>query len=354
MSSTYGLGNLIGAFVPGKAPEHPMLTKAMLKFAADEQEFDAIAESSTFMALKRAASFAAEMGKISLHLAAMRYTASISDLESMALPAAVAELFGYRISKQIDIRVAPVEIFKQEPTNSKDFVKERRGIWILSRRVENSIPIFHLKNALRVPQDLQNPVSKNIPGLQKNLDDIFRCSATLGSFDKSCPIFRLDYDFPEEYETDSVVLGAARWNSDERLLTYAFRALFYFSYPHSSNVLVDTEGNLTLIDHEKIIYRADTSDIKELYESVCGSERVMNACRQISGLSENAIMDALSDIDEKCWQHEKAAFKEPIGASDYFIKRLHAWKRYFKPMVSSYRLVNINPVTEMSRATLQT
>jgi hypothetical protein len=96
---------------------------------------------------------------------------------------------------------------------------------------------------------------------------------------------------------------------------------------------VDTKGDLHCIDFEKIFYREDTSDVTELYDAVKGSARVMDACSQISSLTEKDIADALRDTDcLKYWFSEPAVLMDVEKAIEYFSGRLKAWKEHFKPI----------------------
>jgi hypothetical protein len=113
------------------------------------------------------------------------------------------------------------------------------------------------------------------------------------------------------------------------MVIHAFRAFLYCSYAHSSNVLVDTAGNLHSIDHEKLVYADGTKDIAELFEAVRHSSKVMRACCQISQLTRGDIERSLSGIDERFWHGEPAVFNSRGPALEYLCGRLAAWRRHF-------------------------
>src|SRR6185436_2879986 len=100
-------------------------------------------------------------------------------------------------------------------------------------------------------------------------------------------------DFPEASEDDPIVLDSARWNNPQRLATYAFRAWLHCCFPYASNTLTTTDGEIWTIDHEKILWRKDEDDIRELADLVAPSERVTNICRQMSAITTREVRAAL-------------------------------------------------------------
>jgi hypothetical protein len=259
-----------------------------------------------------------------------------SALVRMALPTAVAELFAYRLAKSTEItNVAPVKVTTREPKDFNDFAKSRNGLWIISKRVPKALPLYFLSRKIstspfckRGRYDLL--IMQTIEDIAEWLRPYF-----IELLDKRCPISREQYaDFPEEAESSREVIEAATWDSPKRLLTYCFSAFLHSSHPHNSNVLVDMEGRLWQKDFEKIVYRDDVADIAELYANVRKSERVLEACRRVSGISEQALTDALSGINSEYWQREDAEFKHHTSAIEYFVNRLRVWKKYFTPVES--------------------
>ncbi|HXG66364.1 MAG TPA: hypothetical protein VNO70_14795, partial [Blastocatellia bacterium] len=192
-----------------------------------------------------------------------------------AMATGVNELFAYRLSKAAGVRVAPVTLrnWDDEPKASDGFIRKVPGGWCVSERIPQAIPIYYLRHLCKAIGMWHSP------SLDTVLHDHWR-----ESFAKPCPVSRAEYaDFPDT--PPDAVLAAATWNSPERVLTHAYRAFLHCSFGHTSNCLVDVEGRLWLIDHEKIIHAPDTSDIETLYAFVRNAPGVMRACRQISNIT---------------------------------------------------------------------
>jgi hypothetical protein len=147
--------------------------------------------------------------------------------------------------------------------------------------------------------------------------------------DKRCPVARASYHtFPRQDEKSEIVLWAASWNSPQRILGHAFRALLRSTFGHSSNTLVTTYGQLVHIDFEKMVYSDGTDDIELLRSHVERSSKVVAACKQVGQLNGRDIHDALAGIPERFWA-EGGVFDNPTDAAAYFCDRLRVWKRCF-------------------------
>lgn len=207
----------------------------------------------------------------------------------LAIPAGVAELFACRLSSIAGIRVAPVTLTPDEPTDfSKFHAKRVPGGWMLSARIEKSIPLFFLKGASQI-----------LPPEDEGMGDAIFRGVFESLFDKRCPLSRESYlDFP--VIPPEVSLKAARWDSEQRMMQHAFRSFLWCSHAHSSNALVDTKGRLYLIDHEKTYYARGTKDIAELHEVVNCSDSALRICRKIGeAITPDAIRCAFEDIDRR-------------------------------------------------------
>lgn len=247
----------------------------------------------------------------------------------LAVAEGVAELFASRIASHCGVRTPQIrlmpddefDLFEQERESADAeyeveddptiFCKEVSGGWCVSQKIAGSLPIFYLPE-----QD----------SLTAEWDVFFYVSDLVS---KRCPVSRDEYpDFPAALESDEEIRAAARWDSDERLLGHAFRAFLNCTYAHTSNCLVDTSTKLWLIDHEKIIFRTDHSDLAELRVLIEHSDRVMQICKRISQLTKEDIEQALLNIPEPFWK-SGVAIEHPVLAYHYFTTRLESWKTMF-------------------------
>jgi hypothetical protein len=236
---------------------------------------------------------------------------------SLSVPQGVADLFAYRLGLKCGVRTARVFLTREEPTDFANYyVRKVPGGWAVSARVSNAIPLYYLKSHAA---DILSPMSPWEGFLHRKF---------LWALDKRCPVGRAAYaDFPEPPSDE--VKEAVRWNSREMLLGHAFRSLLYASYGHVSNILVDVEGNLWLIDFEKMVFRKDFGDIEVLYVIAAESESVMEVCRQLCTLTADDIKESLTDIPDDFWCGG-ATFSDEESAAAYFIDRLGAWKQHFE------------------------
>jgi hypothetical protein len=258
------------------------------------------------------------------------------------LPSGVSELFCYRLSKHIKgLRVPEIQLHESEPkrpTFLKDelIVKLVSGGFASSRIVPRSLPIYFLavKNDSLIPPNIAELEMKarqwvyndfGVPPEPRALRD----AAIKKLLNKTCPLTREFYDgFDKSKESDPQILDAARWDSPDRVLIFAWRAFLNCTYPHGSNVLVDTEGKLYVIDHETCVYSEKASEIEKVAIFVSQSERLLNACKQISCLTTWNIEEALKDIPSVFWR-EGGKFEGPQEAAHYFSSRLAKWKKHF-------------------------
>ena len=309
--------NVGGAFDRAKraAAEDPLMTRILLRVAVFPIDPAHKAEGEKTLALVN------ELGsdyfkKVTLPL---------------ALPGGVGELFAFRLAEAAGVRVAPVTLSETKPDNFNDFVKKVHGGWCVSERVQKSIPMFFIKEQAELYPtwfDFQKTATTeklciaDFGFLLGNLD--IRCI-----INKESPVSRAAYtDFPDL--APKAAIEAAKWDSDERLLTYAFRSFLYATFPHTSNCLVSTDGKLTLIDHEKVLYSLDDiSLLKASVSPIRKTHRVAKALRQMCDITETDIRAALSDIPSRFWKFSGVFFSDEQKAANYFIKRLDKWRRCF-------------------------
>lgn len=241
----------------------------------------------------------------------------------LAIPGAVAELFGYRLSQFTDVNVPQVLLTMEQPdeeTCGCYYVKKQPGGFVLSERVPESMPLYFLRGK-----------AETLPGAIN--EAVFR-RTFLELFDKRCPLSREAYaDFPDELPAQAK--EAARWNGRERLLQYAFCGFLHRTYPHSSNALVDVHGKLWLIDFEKT-YMPEDDDIARLHDLVKESAEVMQICGHISRITPQEIEESFTDIPQSFWKMEGSvrlkygAHDTPEAAAAYFVERLERWQSYFQ------------------------
>lgn len=242
-----------------------------------------------------------------------------TDAAPLAIPAGVGETFGYRLAESAGVRVPRVQLQTDEPDDfTEHHVKKVPGGWMLSERIPASIPVYYLSDLVSTSAISDQPESA------------FR-SMFKEAFDKRCPLGREAYaDFPEN--APEAALVASRWDSDERLRHYAYRALLGCSYAHSSNVLVTTSGQLWLIDFEKTCCDTEGDDIALLLRVVADSEAAIEVCRRVAqGITPEAIKQALSDIPAWFWRGRRryARYDDPESAARYFVDRLTRWNELF-------------------------
>lgn len=240
-----------------------------------------------------------------------------TDPGGLVIPEGVGEMFGYRLAEFAGVRVPRVTLTTDEPTDFKSHhVKPVPGGWMLSRRVPASLPIYYLSEQMAYGKEYQ-------------FRQMFE-----GLFDKRCPLGREAYpDFPSE--PPQAVLDAAKWNSEERLAHYAYRSLLGCTYPHNSNVLVDTSGRLHLIDHEKICLSTEGDDIALLSGMIADSPQAVAVCRRVAqDITPEVVERSLDGIPDNFWRPEAWAKKiwvydNPKDAAGYFVYRLNRWKELF-------------------------
>lgn len=242
-----------------------------------------------------------------------------TDSAALALPQGVGEMFGYRLGSAAGVRVPRVTLTTDPPEDfTRHHVKQVPGGWMLSERVPASLPVYFLSKQVATSAMSESPEY----GFRKMFKE---------AFDKRCPLGRDAYaDFPQS--VPEAALRASRWDSPERLKHYAYRALLGCTYPHSSNVLVTTDGELWLIDHEKICVDTEGDDLALLLRVIADSEAAIEVCRQVArGITPEAIEQVLADIRECFWRGRKryARYYDPINAAGYFVDRLNRWNELF-------------------------
>ncbi|MEK6322192.1 MAG: hypothetical protein AABN33_10960 [Acidobacteriota bacterium] len=237
---------------------------------------------------------------------------------ALAIPAGVGEMFGYRLAGFAGVRVPRVTLTTDEPSEmdcKTNYVKPVTGGWMLSERVPVSLPIYYLpgQTTFGVEEWAFRKTFKNL-------------------FDKRCPLGREAYaDFPSEPPQAS--LDVVKWDSEQRLRLYAYRSLLCCTYPHASNVLVDTSGRLHLIDHEKCCLPTEGDDIELLSGMIADSPQAITVCKQVAqGITPQAIEQSLDGIPDNFWRPETgrwALYDNPRDAAGYFGDRLNHWKGFF-------------------------
>lgn len=246
-----------------------------------------------------------------------------TDASPLAIPRGIGEMFGYRLAESAGVRVPRVTLTADEPGDfTKHHVKRVPGGWMLSERVPDSIPVYYLGDVVSTSAISDQP------------EHAFR-SMFKEAFDKRCPLGREAYpDFPSDPPEAS--LDAARWNSTERLAHYAYRALLGCTYPHSSNALVDTDGRLWLIDHEKCCLSNEGDDLALLMRGIADSPEAIDVCRQVAeGITVETIERSLNGIPDNFWRPASSRkgdltrFDNPESAAGYFIGRLNRWNELF-------------------------
>jgi hypothetical protein len=246
----------------------------------------------------------------------------------LAIPAGVAELFSYRLAESIGVKVPRVLLRWEDATAEEcatHYVKRVPGGYVLSERVPRSIPLYFLRDKA---ETLPGPMSEKV----------FRLTF-VELFDKRCPLSREAYsDFPED--PPAPAREAARWDSEQRLMHYIYRAFLHCTYPHTSNALVDIDGNLWLIDFEKTYMVPEgEDDIELLHRMVKDSSEVVGLCQRVSGIRPLEIERAFADIPSRFWRDATSvrlsaraiygAYNTPEAATQYFADRLSRWQEVF-------------------------
>jgi hypothetical protein len=237
-----------------------------------------------------------------------------------SVPQGVGELFAYRLTQTPAMQAAGLRVpevrLTDEPLGAGWFSKPVDGGWCNSRRIARTIPIFYLNDER--------------PAFMGEWEHILH--------HKECPVARSEYgDFPAELEDNERVRSVVHYSSPQRLLQYAFRALLYATYPHNSNALVEVSGDefrLWLIDHDKILMAPERGDdIAGLYSVVQHFGPALDACKQVSQISELDLVDALSDIPAQFWAGTGKVlfgeFQSSRQALPYFVHRLRLWQELF-------------------------
>lgn len=291
--------------------EHPALSRSALGFYAAQT---AIQESYDCRKARRK------------NMSRMLVFYQQTDRARLAISEGVGEMFGYRLAEVAGVRVPRVTLTTNEPSEAEfksNHVKSVPGGWMLSERVPASIPIYYLRGSVRTSALSEHPEA------EESFRPMFKAA-----FDKRCPLGREAYaDFPSEPPQEA--LDAARWDSEQRLRHYAYRALLGCTYPHSSNVLVNTSGRLWLIDHEKCCVSTEGDDSALLLEMIADSPQALAVCRRVAReITPEAIERSLDGIPDNFWRpgsgrKRYARRDNPEGAARYFIDRLNRWNELF-------------------------
>jgi hypothetical protein len=76
----------------------------------------------------------------------------------LAIPDGVAEVFAARLGPKVGVKVAPATLSEKQPTDFRGaFIKSCFGGFVISERAQNSLPIYFLDFAGKLP----NPVVTN-------------------------------------------------------------------------------------------------------------------------------------------------------------------------------------------------
>jgi hypothetical protein len=133
--------------------------------------------------------------------------------------------------------------------------------------------------------------------------------------------FYSDFEPPSDW---SAVRAAIAWDSLPVLRIHAARAFLATSFAHSSNVLVDPEGQLYTVDFE-FCNHTDGDDIRLLFESVVRGTRAFESLRGVAELTETHVYGIFEDLPG--WIPWPLGSKEKTGS--YYEVRLNQWKGLF-------------------------
>jgi hypothetical protein len=133
--------------------------------------------------------------------------------------------------------------------------------------------------------------------------------------------FYSDFEPPSDW---SAIKAAIAWDSSLALRIHAARAFLATSFAHSSNLLVDPEGQLYTVDFEYCNW-TDGEDIRLLFENVARGTRAFQALRDVAELTEAQLCGLFEDLPS--W------IPWPLGSKErtisYYQARLNQWKSYF-------------------------
>ncbi len=116
---------------------------------------------------------------------------------------------------------------------------------------------------------------------------------------------------------------ATKWDSDQALVIHAARFFLACSSAHASNLLVDPEGKLYVIDFE-FCTLTDGSEIELLFNSVKHGTRAFRALAGVAQLTEKQVAELFEDLPRVAW---------PLGSeaktAEHYCERLRLWKRLY-------------------------
>ncbi len=264
-----------------------------------------------------------------------------TDFPSRSIHPLAGEFVGHRLMNLVGIRTAPsLEVVHRDEACQRNlsrwvvktmigrrlkaqFLKPWLAEWVLMvEQIPRSISLFYLRKFYSVAAE--KPFSMPHSPIEERLSPIWAFTTTLWLGKCQVPNAREFYsDFrpPADW---SAVRRAIAWDSDQALAIHAARFFLSATTAHSSNLLVDAEGNLSTIDFE---YCARTlgDELEKLFENVIPGTRAFEALRPVSELRNWDVRGLFDDLPE--W------VEWPLGNQqatvEHYLSRLAKWKKLF-------------------------
>jgi hypothetical protein len=265
-----------------------------------------------------------------------------TDFPSRSIHPLAGEIVGHRLMNLVGIRTAPsLEVVHADEARQRNlsrwvvktmvgrrlkaqFLKPWLAEWVLMvEKIPHSISLFYLRKIYGVAAEkiLSMPYSL----IEEQFSPIWAFTATLWLGKCQIPNareFYSDFKPPEDW---SAVKRAIAWNSNQALAIHAARFFLCATTAHSSNLLVDAEGNLSTIDFEYCA-RTPGDELEKLFENVIPGTRAFEALRPVSELRNWDVRGLFDDLPECVWW--------PLGSQqatvEHYLSRLRKWKGLFK------------------------
>jgi hypothetical protein len=203
------------------------------------------------------------------------------------------------------------------------FLKPWLAEWVLLvEKIPCSISLFYLRKFYNVAAE--KPFSMPLSLIPDQFSPFWAFTKTLWLGKCQVPNareFYADFKPPEDW---SAVKRAIAWDSDQALAIHAARFFLSATTAHSSNLLVDAEGNLSTIDFEYCA-RTPGDELKKLFENVIPGTRAFEALRPVAELRNWDIRGLFDDLPEWVWW--------PLGSKEatveHYLSRLRKWQKLF-------------------------
>ena len=265
-----------------------------------------------------------------------------TDFPNRSLHPLAGEVVGHRLMNLVGIRTAPsLEIVHRDEACQRnlgrwvvktmvgrrlkaEFLKPWLAEWVLMvEKIPRSISLFYLRKFYGIAAE--KPLSMPLPLIPDQFSPFWAFTTTLWlgkcQMPNACK-FYADFSPPADW---SAVRRAIAWDSDQALAIHAARFFLSATTAHSSNLLVDAEGNLSTIDFEYCA-RTPGDELEKLFENVIPGTRAFESLRPISRLGRGEIAGLFDGLPECVWW--------PLGSQqatvEHYLSRLRKWQRLFR------------------------